>query len=152
MTQLLIPASVTQARTVVLLSVLIASIATILSACSVPASSSDSTSVTTPVTQAQLPAEWPEEIFAPNRFSLEYAVGGAADGRTDFTAQYVAFGNQADAAANYVSELIANGFALDELRADLGIWVLKGFGYRVEIVVDASHSNLTWLAVSVFTQ
>lgn len=152
MTHILTPASLSQSRTVVLLGVLVASIATILSACAVPAASIDSSAPPPVMTQAQLPDDWPGEVIAPERFSLEYAVGGSGDGRTDFTAQYVAFGDQSDEAAQYVTTLINAGFALDDQRADLGIWVLKGFGLRVEIILDASYSNLTWLAVSVFTQ
>lgn len=152
MTHILTPASLSQSRTVVLLGILIASIATILSSCGTPAATSQEPAAAGALTQAQLPADWPEEVMPPSGFSLEYAVGGSDDGRTDFTAQYVSFGDQSDAAANYIQTLIKSGFALDEQRPDLGIWVLKGFGVRVEIILDDSHANLTWLAVSVFTQ
>jgi len=152
MTDLLLPASLSQSRTVVLLGILVASIATVLSGCGTPAATSQEAVATEVLTQAKLPADWPEEVVSPEGFSLEYAVGGLDDGRTDFTAQYVSFGDQSDAAADYIGSLVGAGFALDEQRPELGIWVLKGFGIRVEIILDASHANLTWLAISVFTQ
>ena len=151
MTAALIPASISQSRTIVLAGFLIATIAMILSGCGTPVATTDAATVTPPVTQPRLPADWPEEVQTPQGFTLEFAVGGSEDGRSDFTAQFVTFGNQVDEVDEYVASLISSGFALTEQREDLGIWILKGFGFRVEIVLDATYPNLTWLAVSVFT-
>lgn len=151
MTTALIPASISQSRSVVLAGLLIATIAMILSGCATPVASTQPASTAPPVTQPRLPADWPEEVPPPTGFTLEFAVGGQDDGRSDFTAQFVTFGNQVEEADEYVASLISSGFALTEQRADLGIWILKGFGFRVEIVLDATYPNLTWMAVSVFT-
>lgn len=151
MTQLITPAALSQSRTIVLLGVLIATMAAILSGCGTTTETTPTSAAADALSQARLPPDWPDEVMSPNGFSLEYAVGGSADGRTDFTAQFVTFGDQSDAAADYIKTLIGSGSALDEQRPDLGIWVVKGFGIRVEIILDSSHANLTWLAVSVFT-
>lgn len=149
MADTLIPASLSQSRTLVLAGMLIAALTVILSGCATPVASSDSSTLQRPATQPRLPTDWPEEVAAPQGFTLEFAVGGQDDGRDDFVAQYVTFGNQLSEVDSYIESLTATGFALEEAREDLGIWVLKGFGVRVEVVVDASYPNLTWLAVTV---
>lgn len=152
MAAIIAPASVANSRTVVMFAVLVAAISMILTGCAVPAAVQDPAIPPMPRTQTQLPVDWPDAVLPPGGgFALEYAVGGTDDGRTDFTAQYAAFGDVTDAADEYIATLVDAGFALVEQRADLGIWVLKGFGLRVEVILDASHANLTWLAVSVFT-
>lgn len=149
MADTLIPASQSQSRSPVLAGMLIAALAMILSGCATPVASSDSSTLQRPVTQPHLPADWPEEVPAPQGFTLEFAVGGQNDGREDFVAQYVTFGNQMNEVNSYIEDLTSTGFAVEETREDLGIWILKGFGVRVEVVVDTNYPNLTWLAVTV---
>ena len=146
--------SVVHARTIILAAVTAAVVAAILTGCTV--TESGSTSSTNPVadrlaTQPELPEGWPEEIAPPPGFTLEYAAGGALDGRTDFVAQYVAFGEKSESAAEYVNGLVAEGFAITDEREDIGLWALKGFGMLVQVIVDTSQNNLTWLAVTVQT-
>ena len=130
----------------------VAAVALILGGCFSQATESGQPSVDQPAVQGALPAEWPEEVGEPDGFVLKYALGGTEEAREDVTAQYVAFGDRREDARAYVDSLLDTGFALIEHREDLGIWILKGFGVRVEIVVDDAYPNLTWLAVSVFMQ
>lgn len=141
--------SLSSSRTVIFLGLLASVIVMILSACAVPASSAPESSAPGPITQAQLPDAWPEEVPSPDGYTLEYAVGGPADGRSDFVAQYVAFRERSATTQEYVETLIAEGFALVEHAPELGIWTLKGFGMQVEVVIDTSHPGLTWMALSI---
>jgi hypothetical protein len=153
MASIIAPASLSNSRTVVRFAMLVATISMILSGCAVPAAVQDSAIPPMPQTQTQLPTDWPDAVLPPGGgFTLEYAVGGTDDGRTDFTAQFAAFGDATDAINEYIATLLDAGFGLVEQRSDLGIWVLKGFGLRVEVILDGSHANLTWLAVFVATR
>jgi hypothetical protein len=141
--------SLSSSRTVIFLGLLASVVVMIVSACAVPSSSTMQSSVQQPITQVQLPYEWPDEIPSPDGYTLEYAVGGPADGRSDFVAQYVAFRDRSATTQEYVETLIAEGFALVEHAPELGIWTLKGFGMQVEVVIDTSHPGLTWMALSI---
>jgi hypothetical protein len=138
-----------QTRGILLLGGLFATIVMILSGCGVATSIEADELPRGPITQANLPEDWPQEVTTPSGFTLEFAVGGAADGREDFLAQFVAYGDRADAAAAYVAELLGTGFSLVAHVDALDIWTLKGFGQEVEVLMDTSHEGLTWLAVSI---